>query len=242
MDESVFKFKKFNVLHGNGSMKIGVDAVLLGSWVGKKANKILDVGTGCGIISLMLAQRFPEANIFAIDIDAPSIEESQINFRNSPWSSRLKTALIKFPEEIINKKEKFDLIVSNPPYFNSGIDFPLSPREKARHQDSLSIFSLIEKSPLLLENEGCLSLIFPIDYLEVAIERGKKYKLEVKRICKIRDNISRPEKRVMLEFVFCEKILDPPSIESLILFKNGNNNREPTESYRKLCKDFYLKF
>ena len=236
--EEVFRFKNFEVVHGKGSMKVGVDAVLLGSWAGENEAKILDVGTGCGVIALILAQRFPKAIIEAIDIDFPSVKEAAFNFSNSPWDKRLKVRLLKFPEEINNTEEKYDLIVSNPPYFKSGITSPATQREKARHQDSLSVFSLLRNAQKNLEEEGKLAIIFPRAYYEEALMTGENFNLLPNRICFIRDNEFRQDKRVMVEFTFNGRSQQHPQIEQLTLFDRG----EPTIEYRKLCHEFYLKF
>lgn len=236
MDENRFKFKYFEVSHFQSSMKVGVDAVLLGSWAETKGNRILDVGTGCGVISLMLAQRFPDSQITAIDIDQLSVTEATENFRKSQWTKKLIARLESFPNETLLKGEKYDLIVSNPPFFNSGITSPESRREKARHQKELSPFSLVENSSGLLNPGGSLCMIFPAEFTNEIIRRGEDIGLHSIRLCGIRNNPHRPEKRVMLE-------MSPESrgsceVEHLILFEEG----EPTPRYLTLCKDFYLKF
>lgn len=234
MEEGVFKFKKFKVHHLHSSMKVGVDAILLGAWAGETAHSILDVGTGCGVIALMLAQRFPEAKVLAIDIDAPSIEEADKNFTESPWKERLVAEEESFQE--IEKQNQFDLIVSNPPYFASGLNNLATPREKARHQDTLSVFKLLKGSGDFLVPGGRLSVIFPIEYYDEAIRTGKENNLNLIRECIIRDKAEKKAKRVMGEFSNQEK---PLVSENLILFEEG---RVPTENYRKLCGEFYLKF
>lgn len=234
--DSVFRFKEFELTHGKSSMKVGVDAVLLGAWAGEKASVILDVGTGCGIISLMLAQRFPEALIDAVDIDALSVEEATANFTQSLWTDRLKVWKAEFPNDILNSEEKYDLIVSNPPFFLSGVDSPSTRRERARHQDKLSVFSLIEFSPAILKNEGTLAMIFPYDFIEDAIKKALENDLFPKRICRIKNREGKKVKRVMMEF---QKSVNSDVIqEDLTLF----NDDKPSEPYKNLCKDFYLKF
>ena len=237
MEDSEFRFKKFSVNHSRSSMKVGVDAVLLGAWAGKDARKILDVGTGCGVISLILAQRFPEAIIKGVDIDQPSIEEARKNFEKSPWSERLSADLAEFPNDILKNGEKFDLIVSNPPFFRSGIVQPKSQREKARHQDTLSVFSLIENSSFLLEEEGILAFIFPVEFREEVLRIGNTKGFKKIRECTVRDREERKEKRVMIEMMFTDKEITELTYQ-LILFQNGL----PTNDYQLLCKDFYLKF
>lgn len=234
MKESVFRFKQFSVEHSHSSMKVGVDAVLLGAWAGVKSGKILDVGTGCGVISLILAQRFSKAEIIGIDIDSPSVNEATFNFSNSPWNNRMSAMHLSFPEGLI--ENKFDLIVSNPPYFNSGISSPTTQREKARHQQSLSVFSLINKAPEFLTSNGRLSMIYPADFRETVGIKAKENGLYLLRECEIKGNENRPVKRVMSEFGLEDK--GTPFLTSLTLYQKG----EPTQEYKDLCKDLYLKF
>lgn len=216
-------------------MKVGVDAVLLGTWAGLDPIDILEVGEGCGVISLILAQRFPRAKIKGIDIDQNSVEEAEYNFKESPWSERLESKIEKFPEETLAVGKRYDLIVSNPPYFASGITNPLTPREKARHQDSLSAFSLLENADLLLTERGRLSIITPSEFYDKIIERSKLKGYKLLRECRVKDKEGRPEKRVMLEFSF---VGDTGEQEHITLFDKG----VPTPQYRKMCKDLYLKF
>ena len=239
-EKGAFKFKEFEVEHSRSSMKVGVDAVLLGAWINcEGARQILDVGTGCGIISLILAQRFPNANIIGVDIDVDSVEEANLNFERSLWSDRLTAVLQEFPKDFDKDMEKYDLIVSNPPYFNSGIVSPISPREKARHQDSLSPITLIRNVKKLLTPTGKLAMIFPSEFREDILEESVKKDLYLQRICQVRDNNRRPIKRVMVEIGPQEyaQVLE----EELTLFE-ASDKREPTVSYRELCYPFYLKF
>lgn len=217
-------------------MKVGVDGVLIGSWAGGKATRILDVGTGCGLIAMIMAQRFPGAVIDAIDIDGPSVEEAKENFLNSDWSERLHAILASFPSSGNVPESKYDLIVSNPPYFSSGIDAPSTSREKARHQDTLSVFSLMEGSKKLLTQDGSLAFIFPASYNEDVLKQSDANGYNVRKICFVRDKESKPYKRVMLEISLQSD--RQVEIEYLTMFKEGN----PTGKYRELCKDLYLKF
>lgn len=239
MDKDVFRFKKFSVKHCKSSMKVGVDAVLLGSWAGENAKNILDVGTGCGVIALALAQRFPDAKILGIDIDSDSIEEANENFTVSPWHHNLKVRSAKFPDEMAGCDSPYDLIVSNPPYFNSGIDHPVTPREKARHRDSLSVETLLKNAKNILTADGRISVIFPsYDYDDI-IKVSQTEGWNVVRECWIRNNVNLPYKRIMMEFIKSdnEKISTVGS-EYLTLFEDGC----PTAGYLQLCSPYYLKF
>ena len=236
MDSEVFRFKHFEVAHGRSSMKVGVDAVLLGAWAQKdNPRRILDVGTGCGVIALILAQRYPMARIEAIDIDADSVEEAAENFENSPWSRRMQCMYCRFPEDILKANGKYDLIVSNPPYFNSGISNPSTAREVARHQGSLSMSSLLEHSATLLAEDGHISLIFPAEFRDKAMEVARMNGCNLVRECYVRNNMNRPEKRIMMEFGKTQTV---PQEEHITLFDGG----APSASYLRLCKDLYLKF
>lgn len=237
MDESVFRFKKFTVSHAQSSMKVGVDAVLLGAWAGMKASRILDIGTGSGVIALMMAQRFPESRILGIDIDQASVEEAEFNFSHSPWSDRLTVKKESFPEDLINKVERFDLIVSNPPYFNSGIINPTTPREKARHQDKLSVFSILKHAKSLITEGGVIALIYPEEFHTEAKLHASNCGLVLIRQCFVRGNINRPFKRVIAEF---KNTKSAPNLITEFLTLHQDN--KPTEEYIKLCRNFYLKF
>lgn len=247
MGEDVFHFKGFSVSHCRSSMKVGVDAVLLGAWIRRPGTRILEVGTGCGVIALILAQKLPDVEIDAIDIDIDSIKEAKENFKRSQWNSRLHAELISWEDKIeeikvkIQKegdRAKYDLILSNPPYFDSGVHNPTTSREKARHQSSLSVFTLIKDSGNILKENGVLGMIFPMEYRNKAVELAKKEGLEVKRECRIRNNSSRPYKRVMIELKRTNDPISQTEVELLTLFATG----EPTMEYRHLCRDLYLKF
>lgn len=233
-----FHFKRFSVRHSRSSMKIGVDAVLLGCWTAGYPNNILDVGTGCGIISLILAQRFPQACIEAIDIDDASIEEASLNFRKSPWNENMMAKKGIFPDDIINKNKKYDLIISNPPFFKSGIINPITSREKARHQDSLSPFSLLKHAADILNFDGKLAMIFPKDQLNEIAAYATCKDWSITRIAYVRNDIKKTDKRILAEFQRLSNSIPEPEIEEIILFCEQG----PTEKYRHLCKDFYLKF
>ena len=240
--ESMFKFKQFNVSHGKSSMKVGVDAVLLGAWAGElcegKIKRILDVGSGCGVIALILGQKFQQAIVIGMDCDENSVSEATDNFTNSPWSDRLSAYKCRFPDFPETKTQKYDLIVSNPPYFSSGIAHPVTSREIARHQGSLSMFTLLDYCGDHLTPHGRISMIYPFEYHEKLIKYAAKYNMIALRECKVRNNESRPFKRIMAEFVFNDYGEVPIERSELTLFQSG----EPTPAYRELCRNLYLKF
>lgn len=239
MRETLFRFKHFNCHHGNSSMKIGVDAVLLGAWADTAGKRILDVGTGCGVIALMCAQRNPEAQIFAIDIDNDSIIEANANFDLSPWNDRLKAVFEDFTNLSAEIPDSdYDLIISNPPYFNSGVADPDTPRLVARHQGVLSPKTLLQHAGPLLSPDGRLAMIVPADQAHDLINDARSHGLYLRRACNVRDYPDAPYKRTMLEFE--TEVKGHKEGNELTMFNAPFG--EPTDQYHKLCKDFYLKF
>lgn len=242
MRKSVFRFKKFECVHGSGSMKIGVDAVLTGAWadIGNASN-ILDVGTGCGVIALMCAQRNSGAKIHAIDIDEASVAEARYNFEHSPWSERLSLEMVPFgePGECGEYGTlKYDLIVSNPPYFDSGIVNPDSARLKARHQDELSPEVLIVKGCGMLSPKGRIAMIVPFGQEIHLRDVAEGIGLSLSRMCYVKGHPEAPVKRVLLEFMDSDAV-DGLQISNLTLELSPGM---PSDEHRLLCKDFYLKF
>lgn len=241
MKERLFRFKKFSVRHDKSAMKVGVDGVLIGAWASPEGNKILDVGTGCGLIALMLAQRNEKAHIDAIDIDMPSLEEARVNVVSSPWADRISIYECSFDQlDYFFTEKKYDLIVSNPPFFDSGIENPSTSREKARHQGGLSPKKLVCKGRQLLNPGGRLALICPVEMKGNLLIAGEESGLLPKRICYVKDNENSKTKRVMIEYSIGESYeKDLPEEEILVMLDNSGN---PTPKYRNLCKEFYLRF
>lgn len=227
-------------------MRIGVDAVLLGAWVNLprpcehlKSNSfhVLDVGTGCGVIALMVAQRCLNAIICAIDVDKDSVVEAEENFRNSPWRSRLSAYRLDFTSIIENAK--YDLIISNPPYFNAGInDFDTS-RKIARHEGSLSPVTLLRDGSRLLNPEGRIAMVIPCERVGEVCDKACKYGLSLSRLTNVRGRADIAPKRSLLEFVKSESNDNIPEINTLVLEKEIG---KPTDEHLAICRDFYLKF
>lgn len=246
MKERLFRFKRFSVHHSRSAMPIGVDGVLIGAWTPVAGKRMLDVGTGCGVIAMMLAQRNPGAMVLGIDNHHPSVEECTLNFEAFPIPGSLKAIHLDFPEEASRLCEsgRFDVIVSNPPFYESGVDSPDTARLKARHASSLSPISLLENAPAMLNDGGCLSMIVPVESFEKLVRHGEKNGMELSRSCFVRDHSGSPLKRAMLEFR-CMPNDDashqssPPEPEELTMFEPDGT---PTPEYRQLCADFYLKF
>ncbi len=241
-----FKFKQFTVEQDRCAMKIGTDGVLLGAWVSIKNNpfSILDIGAGTGIIALQLAQRSNAEMVDAIEIDENAYEQCVDNFENSPWGDRLfcyHASLEEFVEEI---EEKYDIIISNPPFYSPPLPSASPPkgekiistsRELARFNDALPFDELIESVSQLLSDEGIFAVIIPRKEEEGFIKMAAEVNLFPNRICRVRGTETSEEKRSMLEFSF-EKI--SPKIENLTI---ETSRHIYTEEYQNLVQDFYLK-
>jgi tRNA1Val (adenine37-N6)-methyltransferase len=241
-----FQFKQFTVEQDRCAMKIGTDGVLLGAWVSLKNNpfSILDIGAGTGIIALQLAQRSKAEMVDAIEIDENAYEQCVDNFENSPWGDRLfcyHASLEEFAEEI---EEKYDRIISNPPFYSPPLPSASPPkgekiistsRELARFNDALPFDELIESASQLLSDEGIFAVIIPRKEEENFIKMASEVNLFPNRICRVRGNETSEEKRSMLEFSF-EKT--SPKIENLTI---ENSRHDYTEEYKNLVQDFYLK-
>ena len=218
-------------------MKIGTDGVLLGAWVSLKNNpfSILDIGAGTGIIALQLAQRSHAEMIDALEIDENAYEQCVDNFENSQWGDRLfcyHASLEEFVEEI---EDKYDLIISNPPFYSEDYKTSNEIRDIARFNDALPFDELIESASLLLSDEGVFAVIIPRKEEENFIKMASEVNLFPNRICRVRGNELSEEKRSMLEFSFENT---SPKIENLTIEISRHNY---TEAYKKLVAEFYLK-
>lgn len=237
MRKSLFRFKLFSCCHGTGSMKIGVDAVLLGAWADVSgALSILDVGTGCGVIAMMCAQRNASATVHAIDVDPESVTEAMGNFERCRWSGRLHASLEDFNYVSLRN---IDLIVSNPPYFESGVLHPNSRRLIARHKDNLSPEVLLTKGANYLSENGRIAMIVPSDQLNGLVSVGRGSGLVATRATWVRGHMSAPVKRLLVEFSFRGNEIDPSEIPVLTLEVSPG---VPTDEHRELCGAFYLKY
>ncbi len=247
-----FRFKKFTVEHDKSAMKIGVDGALLGMWANVEgASHILDVGCGCGVIALMCAQRNDCCDILAVDIDGNAAEEAKRNFSNSPWNDRLTSRCMNFNN--LDESNKYDLIISNPPYFNSGVDNLSSARTLARHQGELSPQTLLSKGSRLLSREGRIAMIIPSGQLTDIMAHARSKGLEPCRVTLVKGNRRAEIKRALVEV---KKAGTPSGISEGEDTKHENEKNcfinnilvleeepgVPTPEYRTLGKDFYLKF
>jgi len=232
MSNPFFRFKQFTVYHDLCAMKVGTDGVLLGAWSDcKKAKTILDVGTGSGLIALMLAQR-SNAQIHAIDIDENACKQAKINFDNSPFFDRLIVENAAFQHW--KTSLLFDLIVSNPPYFSDSLKSPNSGRNFARHNDSLFFADLIKKSSSLLNPDGRIAVIIPFAGFELFQSLAMENHLFLCRKTLVASLPQKPPKRILLEYSNKESGYR----EDLLLIEKSQSFY--SEEYIGLTEDFYL--
>lgn len=235
MKERLFRFKQFSVRHELSAMKVGMDGVLLGTWAAVDgARRILDAGCGCGLIALMCAQRNAGARIDAIDVHALSVEEASFNFAASPWSGRLDASVCDFMKW---RKTGYDVIISNPPFFKSGLEVPVTDRETARHSAALSPEALLRHGAGLLSEKGRISLVATPEWEADLASVCVSYGLAVTRLCRVRGSESGYVKRVLMEFspAACGRYSETElSVESAPGIY--------TEAYKTLTEEFYLNF
>ncbi len=217
-------------------MRVGTDAVLLAAWARvEDATHILDVGTGTGVIALICAQRNSKAIIEAIDIDEGSIEDARENFDACKWNDRLKLHLGDYRK--IASTEKFDLIISNPPYFTDSLRPSNPTRNTARHDDSLPADAFIQKTKTLLAPHGRLAIILPVSELERWIKETATVNLKPERICRVHTLAYKDASRVMIEFSFTHD--EEPEMGSVLIEKSPG---EKSEAYKMLIREFYTKW
>ena len=233
-----FQFKQFRIIQERSAMKVGMDGVLLGAWVDTSgAERILDIGTGTGLIALMMAQKNNLAQIDAIEIDSDALLEATVNIQQSSWSNRIKTELCSFQEFSERTDRKYDLIVSNPPFFTNGVKAPLENRAQARHSDSLPLKVLISGAAGLLCENGRIALVLPVESLQEITQLADLNKLYISRLCRVKPNPVKPVFRILIELAKSDYTIQES--ELMIEFEK---HHDYTPEYKELTKDFYLKF
>jgi tRNA1Val (adenine37-N6)-methyltransferase len=236
MANNYFIFKEFTIFQDKSAFKVGTDGVLLGAIADvSNVKRILDIGSGTGVISIMLAQR-SEAEIVSIEPDNASFIQACDNVRLCRWSGRIKvlnTNLQNFDHDM----EKFDLIVTNPPYFSDSLKNPDPRKSSARHNDSLTSEDILTRVSKLLEDKGRFQLIMPYAEGNIFIAEARQYGLFCNNLVKIRPLPTTEIRRLILTFSM-ERL---KVTEKYLTIERGRRH-EFTEEYINLTKDFYLKF
>jgi tRNA1Val (adenine37-N6)-methyltransferase len=234
---SKFQFKQFTINQDRCAMKVGTDGVLLGAWcpIENHPFSVLDIGSGTGILSLMLAQRSHAGQIDAIEIDENAYEQCVDNFENSPWPDRLfcfHAGLDEFMEE---PEDLYDIIISNPPFYTEDYKTDNEQRDLARFSDALPFEDLVEAAHLLLSENGIFAVIIPFKEEEKFIALAKDFDLHPFKITRVKGTPTTETKRSLLAFSFIKK----EKTEDELIIETARH--QYTEDYIALTKDFYLK-
>ena len=218
-------------------MKIGTDGILIGAWVNvSKKFRALDIGSGTGIISIMLCLRNLNLELVSVELSPSAIKDAKINIENCNWSNRIKL----FHQDLkdFHPDSNYDLIVSNPPYFKKSLQPSNSERSKARHQNDLKLEDILKFSNQNLTKDGSLNIILPFEQKKEAIEFAKKHGLNAIRECAVYPKPNKAPHRILIEFSRSEN--KQMIKESLVIEKAGRHNY--SEDYKKLTREFYTIF
>ena len=235
MSNSYFSFRQFTVHQDQCAMKVGIDGVLLGAWTPvENSQTILDVGTGTGLIALMLAQR-SNASILGIDIEKGAIRQATENVGNSAWNERINLLEQPFQDFAENTDHQFDLIVSNPPYFVNSLKAPSESRSTARHTDSLSHNELIENAMKILSPTGRICLILPLNEGIECTRMAETFGLFCSKRVNVYPKRNGEIKRLLIEF----KTEKTETVVSDLVIEESRHQYSP--EFTELAKDYYLK-
>lgn len=231
-----FRFKQFLVEQDACPMKVGTDGVLLGAWcaVRDTDRRLLDIGTGTGVIALMLAQRAPAACVTALDIDPACVAQARDNVARSPWSGRVRTCCT--PVQAFEDDEGFDLIVSNPPFYVDSLTPPDPGRTLARHTGALPFDELVASVMRLLRPDGRFSLILPAAE-SARFRAAAEGRLFEVRCTEVYTTPRSPLKRRLM--TFARRPSGEPAVDRLTI---EDASHDFSAEYRALTRDFYLKF
>lgn len=231
---STFRFKQFSIKQDRAAMKVGTDSILFGSWLSLsyKHKSILDVGAGTGLLSLMMAQKSPSSSITAIEIDEDAFAQADENINNSLWRDRIST--VHVDAKIWNSKAKFDLIISNPPYFSDSLLSNSNSRDLARHQQAFNLVDFVDLWFRLGDETSELACILPIDESDKLIELVQIRGSYLKEYTSVRPKEhSKPNRALML---FAKE--KAPTLRSELCIRNEVGSY--SDAFIHLTKEFYL--
>lgn len=233
--KNIFRFKQFDVDQSDCAMKINTDGVLLGTMAGHESPKqILDIGTGTGVIALMLAQRFPEAQVHAVEIDEQASATAGRNFQNSVFNRQLSVSNVAI--EQFSHSEKFDLIITNPPFFVNDYKNAEPKKEMARHASHTFFAELVKKVDELLSENGCFWFVLPIKQAEEVVFRCRESGLFLQKLIKLHSDESKPEFRRIV----CLGRQEVGMVEEDFLIYESE--KKYTKAYEVLLKNFFLAY
>ncbi len=232
MSNDIFCFKQFSVRHDRCAMKVGTDGVLLGAWGSVEGKRILDIGTGTGLIALMAAQRNPEADVLGIDIDESAVAQASENVAESPFSRQIECVL----QDVLTFESEapFDAILCNPPFFTEDTLPDNRSRALARNNKCLPFPQLIKKVAVLLAENGTFSLIVPSGLAQEIVGLCMENGLHLVRRCQIHTTARKPPRRTLLEFSRQNRSCEMQTL--CLVVDDGTRSQQ----YKELTKDFYL--
>ena len=231
----IFRFKNFEINQSDCAMKVGTDGILLGAWCDVSMSKhVLDIGTGTGLITLMIAQRNEKVNIMAVEIDQDSCKQAEQNFQESPWSHRIQTVNDSIQEYSSNNDQSFDHIVCNPPFFSGGTLSANQDKNNVRHTIKLSHQDLLRSVRSLLSSDGKFSVILPLIEGLRFTELSETYGFFKNRMCEIRSQADGKVERLLLEL---SKTKSEAKNSDIVIYKS---EKVYSDEFTKLTKDFYL--
>ncbi len=235
MPNTWFKFKEFTIQQGKTAMKVGTDGVLLGAWADfSSADKILDIGSGTGLISLMAAQR-TNAEIYAIEFEENAFKQTVENIEISKYNKRIKAYNVSLQLYSEETTIKFDHIVCNPPFFSNSLKPDNKARNIARHDNTLPFSDLISGVKRIIHKEGKFSLILPVEKKIEFISLAEKLDLYCNRLTMVKPNFNKAIKRVLFEF----SLRKTETKESELIIETDKRHSY-TREYIELTRDFYL--
>ncbi len=235
MANTYFQFKQFRINQGQTAMKVTTEGCLLGGWAAGQvslAHRVLDIGAGTGLLSLMLAQRLTDATLFAVEIDREAAQQASQNFQHSPWSNRLFVLHEKAQD--ISFSEKFDLIISNPPFYKKSLNSPSPEVNLARHDDSLSQSELLQVIISNLSANGMAYLLYPVQEAEDFKQLARAEGLYLQRELSVSNQPSSGAFRVIMTFGMKEVALE----KSTLSIRQANGAY--TADFIKLLSAYYL--
>jgi tRNA1Val (adenine37-N6)-methyltransferase len=237
MDCRPFFFKKFGMFHHRSTMRVGTDAVLFAQWVDvMSSDNALDIGTGSGIIPLILAQK-GVGSVDAVELDSDSYEEANLNFSISVYSDRLSVVQNDVRDYAANNEKKYDLIVSNPPFYASDVKPIKEKKVMARHVSTLSFKDLLVAAKKMMKEDARFALVLPFYESRLFIKEAESLGFYLQKEFLISPIEGKEPNRVNMQFVLNEV----ESVET-VLFTIRNKDYSYTDEYKEFLKDFYLDF
>ncbi len=237
-----FQFKQFSIWHDQCAMKVNTDGILLGAWSQlHSAQNIADIGTGTGLIALMLAQKdndygcVEKASITAIEINSQAAQQALFNVEQSPWHKQVNIVELSFQQYAERSNERFDLLVSNPPYFTNSLKAPDKSRDTARHNDSLSFSDLLTSAQTIATENAYFYLILPCEEADKLLSIADQHGWFLAHHCLVSTVTGKEATRSLLKLT--NQLISNTEISNITIRDRSNNY---TQEFVELCRDYYL--